>query len=112
MFEIYQVHETCGQYEDYHDYVIGSFLHEKVAEKFLKKCNERKNKEKEQIKKCENCPIHDFNIKNDQNINVLKQYCKYFELDNSGYLTCKNECFLDLYEPNYRIEVVFVSEEK
>ena len=29
MFKIYQIHERGGAYEDYFDYIVGSYLHKK-----------------------------------------------------------------------------------
>jgi hypothetical protein len=54
---IYQLHEYTGQWEDYCDYVVGSYLKKERAEKEKIKAQINEKELIEQSKKCVNCPF-------------------------------------------------------
>lgn len=91
--KIYQLHECSGEWEDYHDYIIGSYLRKERAEEEKAK---RESKEKELIEqsgKCFNCP---FAEEDNENLNSLlseyPDYCTKANLEETEYgiIDCKN----------------------
>lgn len=96
--KIYQLHEYSGEWEDFHDYIIGSYLRKERAEEEKAK---KEAKEAELIKrshKCNNCPF----IETDEDIGDLllmyPDYCssikleKYDDYDENVYY-CDNHYY-------------------
>lgn len=55
--KIYQLHEYGGEYEDYFDRIIGSYLHKERAEEEKFRAETEERILTEQAEKCENCPF-------------------------------------------------------
>ena len=55
--KIYQLHEYSGEYEDFRDYIIGSYLRKERAEEEKAKAEALEKEFQEQSKKCANCPF-------------------------------------------------------
>lgn len=53
--KIYQVHEMGGEWEDYFDRIIGTFIKKENAEKVKAYCEKSVNEMREQSKKCLHC---------------------------------------------------------
>lgn len=112
MFTIYQIHEMSGSYEDYRDYIIGSYLREERAEEVLKNLRDEEDKRRARAQKCRECPIHDAecNLRS-----IIGEYCEdfdeWYELDEGEErMFCKNEYYSysaydDVYYEIQKVEV-------
>ena len=114
MFTIYQIHKMSGEYEDYSDTIIGSYLRKERAEEVIKTLRDEEKESRERALKCQNCPVHDYNC---DFRSVINEHCEDFEeereLDYGEEQTfCKNEYYL--YSPYdavyYEIQKVEVEE--
>lgn len=108
---IYQIIKAVGCYEDYHEYIVGTYLRKQKAESELARlkaevpdCDECPYSEEGQNKPIEtDCPHH-----KPYNFTVGKYYEEDDE-DNENVYICKN-C-IDLYDaPSYRMEEYKVDE--
>lgn len=109
--KIYQIHEYGGDWEDYRDHIVGTYL---LKDKAIKE-KERFEKEEEIRQKCYYCPLYycDIDCDNDceecikTQVDRAKIYCNRYEPFDD--IKCVNCChnFTDL---NYRIEEVEVVE--
>ena len=91
--KIYQLHECGGEWEDYHDCIIGSYLRKERAEE-EKAIREAKEKELvEHSKKCCRCPFvqEDFDSL-DNLLAELSDYCDKAEVGKGFYgeIDCNN----------------------
>lgn len=109
--KIYQLHEYSGEYEDYRDRIIGSYVIKERAEE------EKTKDEQEELKKqlleqqCRNCPYHD-NIDDCGTMaNLMRKYCDHSDIhcDSDGELFCKN-FYLHWRDSNFDITEVEVEE--
>ena len=113
-FTIYQIHEISGEYEDYRDVIIGSYLRKERAEEVLKNLRDEEDKRRARAQKCRECPVreHDRELRS-----AINEYCEDFNEeyesdDGEEQLFCGNEYYSysaydDLY---YEIEEVEVEE--
>ena len=114
--KIYQIHERGGEWEDYYDYIVSSYLSEEkaIAEK------ERLEKEQAEKIKCNECPLYycpqdcqlDCLSEHDKcrkrAIKEAKRRCEYYE--SSDDEKCANY-YYDIYgDSSYSIEEVEVIE--
>ena len=108
---IYQLHETSGEYEDYIDRIVGSYIRLERAEE------EKTRYEKNLLKKilnsrhCTGCPYAIMNLENEEMAKRMDAYCDHSKIyyDEDGELLCTN--FIGwLDECNYYIEIVEVEE--
>ena len=92
--KIYQLHEYYGEWEDFRDYIRGSYLRKERAEEAKIKA-EAENKELvAKSRKCSRCP---FIADDDFELGVLllaySDYCSEVALEDTPYGTnCKNYC--------------------
>ena len=112
MFTIFQIHEISGEYEDYRDVIVGSYLHKERAEEVLKNLRDEEDKRRARAQKCRECPIreHDREL-----YSAISEYCEDFdeeyELDDGDeQLFCGNEYYAysaydDLYYEMKEVEV-------
>lgn len=127
--KIYQIHKSGGEWEDYYDIIVASYVNEDKAEARLKELKEEQLKHEEQSKKCSECPVvnqscsiceHlqiccvnfdkcDVEYCNERALRLVEEYCDNYSNIEDEYLSCENECW---YTDNcsYRIEVVEVIE--
>ena len=110
---IYQIHEYSGEYEDYRDIIVGSYLHKEKA--ILKTDVVRRIEAYKQMKAnhCSLCPILDSDVTTDDFDVVAKRcsmYCRAAKItkDRFGY-DCENYCF-GWDEATYEIKEVEVEE--
>lgn len=81
--KIYQIHKYGGEWEDYHDYIVASYLLEEKA--LVEK--EQLEKEEEYLRKCNSCPLYycwdDCDEKCEEcrkhTIERTKKYCDRYE---------------------------------
>lgn len=112
MLTIYQIHEMSGEYEDYHDIIVGSYLRKERAEEVIKTLRDEENKRKARAIKCRECPVRDYNC---DLRSVINEYCEDFEeeveLDyGEEQPFCKNEYYSysaydDVYYEMQKVEV-------
>lgn len=112
MFTIYQIHEISGEYEDYRDAIIGSYLRKERAEEVLKNLRNEEDKRRVRAQKCRECPVRDHDCELRSAIN---EYCDDFDEeyelnDGEEQLFCKNEYYSysaydDIYYEMQEVEV-------
>ena len=111
--KIYQLHEYSGEYEDFRDYIIGSYLRKERAEEEKIKAEQAECTRQERYKKCNDCPIIDTDLQSgtfEAARNLCSKYCNHAQIyeDKFGF-DCEN------YEGNwdeatYQIKEVEVEE--
>lgn len=113
MLTIYQIHEMSGDYEDYQDTIVGSYLRKERAEEVIKTLRDKEDKRRARALKCQNCPVHDYDC---NNYLVISEYCEDFDDayeqgdDGEEQLFCKNEYYSysaydDVYYEMQKVEV-------
>ena len=109
---IYQLHECGGEWEDYRDYIIGSYLRKERAEEEKAKAEAKEKELIEQSNKCGRCPFEteDFD-KLDDLLVEYSDYCDKAVLrsDFEGCIYCEN-CYSHWDEMRFYIEEVEVEE--
>ena len=110
---IYQIHEYSGEYEDYRDIIVGSYLNKEkaIVKKEEFQCIEAEKQDKSS--RCWSCPIMDIDMIADTFDVMVKscsEYCQDAKIteDRFGY-DCENYCGY-WYEATYEIEEVKVEE--
>lgn len=106
---IYQLHKTGGQWEDYFDYIIGSYLRKERAEEEKIKAEVEEKELIEQGNKCNNCQLigHHFASIDDL---LVKYPCSEAKLEETDYgIQCANYCS-HWDDASFRIEEVEVEE--
>lgn len=100
---VYQVRKCGGEWEEYTDTVVGTYLHKKDAEARLKECKATEAKEQEKTAKCRACPYMCYDDIASPTISALKRetfmrkaklYCADFVAGDSGcYSGCYGYCY-------------------
>lgn len=87
---IYQIHKYEGEYEDYSDTIISSYLDYNKALSEKERLEQEELSLREQGKKCANCPyIGDY--RTEDLIDVDPGYCSKASLENTNYgMGCNN----------------------
>ena len=91
--KIYQLHEYGGEYEDFRDYIIGSYLRKERAEEEKAKAEAEEQKIREQACRCSNCPfVGEKPAKLKTLLAKHKGYCEIMKLDAFGKygIVCEN----------------------
>ena len=109
--KIYQLHERGGEYEDYYDYIRGSYLKKERAEEEKFKAEQREKERIAQSDKCANCPFLDYE---DQNIDALlarnPDYCADAKITSGPFgFDCENY-YLQFDESRFDIVEIEVEE--
>lgn len=89
---IYQLHEYSGEWEDFTDRIIGSYLREDRAKEEKIKAEIKDRELIEYGKRCMNCPFleEDFSNLNDL-LQEYSDYCDKAKLSENDYgIDCKN----------------------
>lgn len=88
--KIYQLHKYSGEYEDFYDDIIGSYMKKERAEEEKVKAEAEEKALIEQDKKCNECPyLHNAYITNDE----LLSYCSKAPLEKNEFnddIDCQN----------------------
>lgn len=90
--KIYQLHECGGEWEDYHDYIIGSYLRKERAEEEKAKAEAKEKELVQNSRKCNRCPFLDYPPL-DLNDLLIKHpdYCTEAKLEKGDYgIECDN----------------------
>lgn len=90
--KIYQIHEHSGEYEDYCDRIIGSYLRKERAEVEKVKAEANEVKAIEQSNRCNRCPFTEASYSELNNLlSDFQGYCDEMELYDSDYgIECRN----------------------
>lgn len=106
--KIYQIHEHSGEWEDYRDYIRGSYLSKERAEAEKERMEAEENQIRELSEKCHNCPLNTYTKKDVH----IEEYCdkyKPYKHDDDDEEFCENDVWN--YERSYfKIEEVEVIE--
>ena len=73
--KIYQIHEFSGAYEDFRDYIVGTYLHKDRAEKEMQALIENEGVHLRTYEKCLECPIEDLEVVGDDALEVMRKTC-------------------------------------
>lgn len=117
--KIYQIHEYGGEWEDYYDRIVTSYL---LKEKAIVE-KERLEKREAELMKCSSCPLYycpqDCKLDclkekecREQAVRLTKKYCddfKPYNDDDDKRIQCENRYF-KYDESSFRIEEVEVIE--
>ena len=91
---IYQLHEYSGEYEDYFDRIIGSYLRKERAEEEKAAAEKQEELNKEHANQCANCPYVDNWDRTDYDMLVdeMKKHCDRGDIQfvDNGEPICKN----------------------
>lgn len=94
--KIYQIHEHYGEYEDYLDRIVGSYLNEDKAQLELMNLRVRERERQVESEKCSNCPIIENCIQAetiDVVTRVAREYCDQADITSDLYgYECNNYC--------------------
>ena len=91
--KIYQLHKYGGEWEDYRDYIIGSYLHKERAEEEIIKVQDEEFQKQRLSKQCANCPYYTDDIEDNQTLSdLMRQHCDHSDIrcDDDSELFCKN----------------------
>ena len=93
--KIYQIHGFGGQWEDYYDYIVGTYLHKDRAESEMKKLVDTEEVRQKRYEKCQACPIGDLNL-NADTLEAMEHacstYCSCSQVKEDLYgFFCENE---------------------
>ncbi len=109
--KIYQLHKYGGHWEDYRNYIIGSYLRKERAEEEMAKAQDEELQKQLLEKQCSNCPYHE-NIEDNKTLaNLMRKYCDHSDIhcDDDGELFCNN-LYYHWIDNNFNIEEVEVIE--
>lgn len=88
--KIYQIHKYEGEYEDYSDTIVSSYLDYNKALSEKERLEQEELSLREQGKKCANCPYIGYYHIEDL-IGVDPEYCSEASLENTNYgMGCNN----------------------
>lgn len=92
--KIYQLHEYSGEWEDFRDYIIGSYLTKERAEEEKVRAELREKELSEHSAKCARCPFLEFENSwsdIDRLLSEHQYYCTEAKLEDTDYgINCLN----------------------
>lgn len=110
---IYQIHEHSGEYEDYRDRIVGSYLNEEKARVRKEELEHIEAERQIKATHCSLCPIDDEDVMDDifeVAVKKCSMYCSDAQIKEEPYgYECKNYC-CSWDEATYKIEEVEVIE--
>ena len=109
--KIYQLHEYSGEWEDFHDRIIGSYLRKERAEEEKAKAEIKEKELIERSKKCNRCPFLESYLSDLDDLLVKhSDYCVDAKLEENEYgIDCDNY-FSHWDESTFEIKEVEVEE--
>lgn len=78
---IYQLHKYSGEYDDFRDYIIGSYLRKERAEEEKIEAEAKERELIEHSERCENCPFLESSLAIDKLLSMYQDYCSETELE-------------------------------
>ena len=110
---IYQIHEHSGEYEDYRDRIVGSYLNEEKAKARKEELEHIEAEKQAKSDHCSGCPIDDTDTMSedlDTVVLICSKYCSNAKITEDVYgYECENY-YSTWYEAAYKIEEVEVIE--
>jgi sulfatase maturation enzyme AslB (radical SAM superfamily) len=110
--KIYQLHKYGGEWEDYRNYIIGSYLHKERADEEMAKAQDEELQKQRLAQQCANCPYHTDDMGDNQILaNLMREHCDHSDIycDEDGDVFCKN-FYLHWIDHEFNIEEVEVIE--
>lgn len=110
--KIYQLHEYSGEWEDFRDYIRGSYLRKERAEEEKAKAEAKENELANKSQKCNHCPALDAYpfASFDSLFDKYCDYCSEMDLEETDYgLNCNNY-YLKWDKSTFKIKEVEVEE--
>lgn len=112
---IYQLHRKGGEYEDYYDWIIGTYLNKTKAETDRQILLDKQQEKVMEHNFCAECPIHEMSkrIWNNRK-NEVVEYCKNSHIEYEGNAVwCSNEIshYHDDLDEEFEIKEVEVIEQ-
>lgn len=109
--KIYQIHEHKGEWEDYRDRIIGSYLKRERAEEEILKAEMNERKLRERYERCIDCPfVEDYVTDIKTLLAEYPDYCTEAKLESGDYgISCENY-YVHFYDADFEIEEVEVIE--
>ena len=108
--KIYQLHECNGEWEDYHDYIIGSYLRKERAEEEKAKAEAKEKELMNNSSKCNKCPFLDCAFIDNKLLEKYSDYCSEASLEEGEYgVDCANY-YVRWDKSNFYIKEVEVEE--
>lgn len=92
--KIYQVHEYSGSYEDFFDYIIGSFIHRENAEDLVMTKEAEQFGNRRRAKRCYKCISHNYKPKK----SCYKPDKSDYGEDCDNYYQCYDDYRYDIKE--------------
>lgn len=109
--KIYQLHEHSGEWEDYRDRIIGSYLRKERAEEELAKFEAAEKEAMGQSRKCSHCPLVDYSSTNLYELLAeYPDYCNKAQLRVGDYGTDCDNFYHSWDESDFEIKEVEVEE--
>lgn len=108
---IYQLHETSGEYEDYMDRIVGSYIRLERAKEEKMRYEKESAERILNFRHCMGCPYINEDLENEEMIKHMNTYCDHSKIccDENGEPLCANYTgWLD--ECNYYLITVEVME--
>jgi hypothetical protein len=106
------LHEYSGEWEDFRDRIVGSYLRKERAEEEKTRAEAEEKELVKKSKRCNNCPVFDAYpfASLDSLLDKYCDYCSEMKLEETDYgLNCDN-CYHHWYESTFYIEEVDVEE--
>lgn len=116
--KIYQIHSYSGEWEDFRDYIIGSYLRKERAEEEMAKLEAKEKELIEHSKKCCHCPFLEASfISSEDLLSKHPDYCSDAKLKKVSYdeedmcyeIDCENY-YIKWDDATFKIKEVEVEE--
>lgn len=108
--KIYQLHKHGGEWEDYRNIVIGSYLKKERAEEEKLKAEKEEKIKRQQAEKCAECPYNSDIADESLMADLMRQYCNHSDISfDDGTIFCKAHRY-HWYDAEFYIEEVEVIE--
>jgi hypothetical protein len=92
--KIYQLHKHGGEWEDYRDVIIGSYLRKERAEEEKLKAEKEEEINRARAKQCYECP---YNCKITDNVvmaDLMRKHCDHSDISfEDDEIYCKAHCY-------------------
>jgi hypothetical protein len=109
--KIYQLHSYSGEWEDFRDIIIGSYLSKERAEGEKLKVEAKERELAEYGKRCCNCPLLEHAFQNIEDLLVeYPDYCNEAKLRQSEYGIICDNYYMHWDEASFKIKEVEVEE--
>ena len=106
--KIYQVISCGGQWEDYYEYVEGTFLKREKAQELVDELELEKKRLEKQYEKCQECPLSCWNCCEEpvkiNNVDCEFSVIDYDEDEKSYFCMSDKQNYTEKIDESYKIE--------